>query len=304
MRTVRKQLGRFKIIIAILIIALLVLGFILIRKSNQTTGLEGLSIETLQKRDVIRSVTADGNIAGLDERSVFLNPGKQVSEVRFSIGDHVNKDDTVLIYGGSNGFENVWTEVKSPIDGILTEINYKVDDVVGAANPIGFKVVDNSGYLINLDINENDIGDMAVGQSADVTIPAISLDSTYSGTVSSIDPDTSGQSGAVTYKVVVTPSNLPSNVRLGMSTNVSITTARVDNTLAVPESFVIEKSGQFFLKFLNYTDAQKTTYTVDEKQVTLGLTTNEYDEIKSGAIEGDQVVEPSFTPKSLGIFGN
>ena len=77
-----------------------------------------------------------------------------------------------------------------------------------------------------------------------------------------------------------------------------------ETVLSVPESFLVETNGKIYLKFLTWDTADKTTYTVAEKEVQIGLRTDEYVEIKSGANENDEIVEPNFVPKKLSLFGN
>jgi len=88
-----------------------------------------------------------------------------------------------------------------------------------------------------------------------------------------------------------------------MSASVVITTATAENVLSVPESYVVEKEDKKFLKFINWTDSEKTTYEIKEEEVTTGLTTDEYVEITTGASEGDEIVEPNFEPARLSLFG-
>jgi HlyD family secretion protein len=144
---------------------------------------------------------------------------------------------------------------------------------------------------------------LQVGQTAEIVFPAISIDNTYSGVVESVSPDSIANSSTVSYKVVVKPTEMPDSLKLGMSANVEIVTARVENVLSVPESYVVEKDDKFFLKFVEWKDDTKTAYDIVEKEVTIGLVTDEYTEIKSGAKEGDEIVEPSFEPQRLNLFG-
>ncbi len=305
MKSLRIQLKRFRTIIIILVIVILILGFLSFsRRNNVVSPTQGLSIETVQVRNVEKKVTADGVIRGIDERDVMFAANNFVAELKVNVGDHVEKDQEIAVYGHGDGLKNVFTTAKAPISGIVTVINYKVNDTVSPTSTVGMKIVDNSSYQISLEINENDAIDIKAGQPVKITYPAISLEQTYDGTVKSIDPDSSGTSSVVSYTTIIEPKEIPDNIKLGLSVNVEITTAKVENVLSIPESFLIDKDGSHFVKVLTWKDETKTQYDVAEKEVQIGLRTSEYVEIKSGLSQGVEIVEPTYQPKSLGLFGN
>lgn len=303
MKSLKNQISRYKKLILFLLIVLAVLAFVLFRNARSVNSTTNLVIEKVQTRNVEQKVTADGNIQGLDKRVVYFTPNQKVTEIRVSIGDQVNKDDVLAVLTTVDG-RNINTEVRSPINGIVTESNYKQNDIVSAVSSEGFIVVDTSSYKIELQVNENDIANLKTGQTCKITYPAISIDDEYLGEVERVYPDSLADSAAVTYRVIVKPTEVPEGLKLGMSANVVITTAQAVNVIAIPESFIVEKDDKVYLKFLNWTDSEKTNYSIEEKEVQIGLRTDEYVELKSGAKDGDEVVEPEFKPQRLSIFGN
>ncbi len=303
MKSLKNQISRYKKLIIFLLIVLTVLLFVVFRSARSVNSTTNLVIEKVQTRNVEQKVSADGNIQGLDKRVVYFTPNQKVTEIRVNIGGQVNKDDVLAVLTTVDG-RNINTEIRSPINGIVTESNYKQNDIVSAVSSEGFVIVDTSSYKIELQVNENDIANLKAGQPSRITYPAISIDEEYLGEVESVSPDSLADSAAVTYRVIVKPTEVPEGLKLGMSANVVITTAQAVNVIAIPESFIVEKDDKVYLKFLNWTDSEKTNYTIEEKEVQIGLRTDEYIELKSGAKDGDEVVEPEFEPQRLSIFGN
>lgn len=303
MSALKTQINRYKKIVILLIFLIFALLFLFFARNSNVNNTNNLIVEKIQTRNVEKRVLSDGNVEGIDRRVVFFTPNLRVTEIRFNIGDKVNRDDVMAILTTIDG-RTINTEIKAPIAGIVTESNYKQNDIVSAVVSQGFIIVDNSSYKIELNVNENDIVDLKAGQSAKITYTAISVDTEFKGEVERVFPDSIQESAAVVYKVIIKPTEIPEDLKLGMSAGVVITTAKAENVLSIPESFLVEKEEKIFLKFINWTNNEKTNYTIEEKEITIGLRTDEYVEVKSGASEGDEVVEPEFVPQRLSIFGN
>ena len=302
MKSLQAQIQKYKRLVIILVIISVILFVIVLTGNNRQNSASDLTIETVKTRDVERKVSADGYVEGVDKRIVFFTPNLKVTEVRYKVGDQVNQDDVLAVLTTNDG-RNINTEVKSPIGGIVTEYNYKQNDIVSAVNSAGVVIVNKSSYKIELLVNENDIADVMAGQKAKILYSALSIEDEFDGEVETVYPDATSESAAVSYKVIVKPTAIPEFLKLGMSASVVITTATAENVLSVPESYIVEKDDKTYLKFLNWTDSNKTNYEISEKEVTLGLTTDEYVEVKSGVSEGDEIVEPNFEPSRLSIFG-
>lgn len=299
----KSQIQKYKKIIFFLVAVVILLSVVLLGVANRRSAVLDLNYETIQTRNVEQKVTSDGYVEGSDRRVVFFTPNLKVTEIRFNVGENVNQDDTLAVLTTLDG-RNITSEIKSPISGIITESNYKQNDIVSAVNAAGFTIVNTSSYKVELLVNENDIVNLKVGQKARITYPAVSIEDHYEGEVVSVYPDSNQDSAAVSYQVIVRPTIIPENLKLGMSASVEVTTATAESVLSIPSSYIVEKDDKTYLKFLKWTNEEKTTYEVDEREVTVGLETDEYIEIKSGANQGDEILEPNFEPKRLSFFGN
>jgi macrolide-specific efflux system membrane fusion protein len=90
---------------------------------------------------------------------------------------------------------------------------------------------------VTCDIAEADVGQVKVGQTATVTLDALSGQG-FAATVSAINPTGTSSSSVVTFPVTLTLDNPSSAVKVGMSANVTIITDQLDDVLVVPSSAV------------------------------------------------------------------
>jgi len=143
------------------------------------------------------------------------------------------------------------TEYVAPFDGIVTNLPVREGEtvVVGIQNSPGstlMTLADMSVVTAEVRVDETDIVNVKLGESADVTIDALP-DQVFKGHVTEIGDQalvrssgvatsqtTSGTQEAKDFKVVITIDNPPQNLRPGFSTTAKITTASKSNVLAMP----------------------------------------------------------------------
>src|SRR5436305_6902521 len=143
------------------------------------------------------------------------------------------------------------TEYVAPLDGIVTNLPVREGEtvVIGIQNSPGstlMTLADMSVVTAEIRVDETDIVNVKLGESADVTIDALP-DHVFKGRVTEIGDQalvrssgvatsqtTAGTQEAKDFKVVVTVDNPPENLRPGFSTTAKITTASKSNVVAVP----------------------------------------------------------------------
>jgi RND family efflux transporter MFP subunit len=170
--------------------------------------------------------------------------------------------------------------LRSPIDGIVTEVNVTkgFDAPAGAAIAVASDVI-----TVTTDVVESDLTDIQVGQTASITLDAIGT--TVDGTVTAISPVAADDSnGVVAYPVTVTLTEPPEKARDGMSADVSITVASATNVVTVPASALQGTDGDYAVMTL------AADGTPQRVPVQVGLVTNASAEIKSGIEAGTPVV--------------
>jgi HlyD family secretion protein len=143
------------------------------------------------------------------------------------------------------------TTYTSPINGIVSYLPERVGDYVvpGIQNSNGsflMTLSDMSVVTSEVKVDETDIVNVKVGQDADVTIDAVP-GKIFKGRVTEIGSQavlrtsglattqsTTSNQEAKDFKVVVTISDPPENLRPGLSTTAKIKTAERKNVLAIP----------------------------------------------------------------------
>jgi HlyD family secretion protein len=143
------------------------------------------------------------------------------------------------------------TTYNAPYDGIVTNLPVREGEsvVVGIQNALGsilMTIADMSVITAEVKVDETDIVNVHLGQPAEVTIDAIPK-KIFHGTVSEIGDNAIVRSSGVStsqsatasdeakdFKVVVTLTDPPTDLRPGLSTTAKITTAIRANALALP----------------------------------------------------------------------
>ena len=138
--------------------------------------------------------------------------------------------------------------IASPMDGIVTRRNIEEGEnvVVGTMNNAGtvlLTVADMSAIQAEIEVDETDIPNVAIGQPAVVTIDAVH-DRMFKGHVTEIGNSpvqaatqtgaATGQGQATNFKVVVAIDEPVPDVRPGFTCTAEITTATRKNAVAVP----------------------------------------------------------------------
>lgn len=143
------------------------------------------------------------------------------------------------------------TTYAAPYNGVVTNLPVREGEsvVIGIQNALGstlMTIADMSVITAEVKVDETDIVNVHLGQSAEVTIDAIPK-KIFHGTVSEIGDNAIVRSSGVStsqsataseeakdFKVVVTLNDPPKDLRPGLSTTAKITTALRQNALAIP----------------------------------------------------------------------
>ncbi len=130
-----------------------------------------------------------------------------------------------------------YTRILAPVSGIVTSRTADVGQTVAASfqTPVLFKIAEDLTRMqVHTNVDEADIGRVAVGQKAVFTVPAFP-DRTFEAVVNQIRNDPKIEQNVVTYNVVLDVSNDDLKLRPGMTANVKIMLDEVHNALMVPE---------------------------------------------------------------------
>jgi RND family efflux transporter MFP subunit len=169
----------------------------------------------------------------------------------------------------------------APIDGTVTAVSI----APGLESSGTAMTIASATFEVTADVVESDISSMSLDQGATVTVSAINA--AIGGTVSAIAPaaSSSGGSGSVvSFPVTVALTGAPSNLRSGMTADITIVTASATNVLTVPAAALRGTSGNYRVQVMGADGVPVAT------PVTVGLVTSATVEVKSGLNAGDVVV--------------
>ena len=226
------------------------------------------------------------------------------------------------------------TQYLAPYDGVVTSLPVREGEtvVVGIQNSPGstlMTLADMSVITAEVRVDETDIVNVKLGQDAEVSIDAIP-GKKFPGRVTEIgniailrstglatSQTTAGTQEAKDFKVVVTLTNPPENLRPGLSTTAKITTASRQNALAIPlqaltlrtKGDLEEKKGKGGVEAAGPSSAKDAKEElqgvfvvsgkgkqakVQFKPVQTGITGTTDVEVTGGLTEGDEIVTGSY----------
>src|SRR4051812_23102455 len=131
-----------------------------------------------------------------------------------------------------------YTKISSPIDGIVVDRAYDVGQTVAASfqAPTLFQIAqDLTKMQAQADVDQSDIGRIAVGQPARFTVDSYP-DQEFRGRISQIRLNATVAQNVVTYPVIIEVPNPDEKLRPKMTANVTIDVATVHDALRVPNA--------------------------------------------------------------------
>jgi len=166
------------------------------------------------------------------------------------------------------------SEVRSPIDGLLTNIQTIDGELVSEGNEL-FTVASRKNYVRG-EVNEEDVGEVKPKMKAKLQLYAYRT-KTFTAHVTSIQP--AADPTTQRYTIVLEMENPPDNLMAGMTGEMNIITGTHENVLLVPtrallvDQALIVKAG-----------------IVHARTVQAGYRTLDFTEAVSGLADGDHVV--------------
>jgi multidrug efflux pump subunit AcrA (membrane-fusion protein) len=178
------------------------------------------------------------------------------------------------------------TSLTSPVNGIISKVNYEEGEVIGnAGNGVFFGEVISKDYIIEADIPESDISEIKKGQKAIILPDAFSEEAELKAEVIEIDPASTVIQEVVYYKTKLSFDPGDINIKEGMTADVEILIDKTKRAVKVSRRSVKEKNGEFFVEVINEEGD------IAERKVEIGLKGDQgYVEIKSGLEAGEEII--------------
>ena len=216
--------------------------------------------------------------------------------------------------------------IMSPQDGIVTKIYKEVGEMAvgGMFQADNLMIIaDLSRMEVIIDVNENDVVSVAVGDTTEIEIDAF-MDTLFYGVVSEIAhmSEVTGmgsQQQVTNFQVKVRMLDVPKGTRPGMSATADIVTEKKENVVAIPIQSLTARKNQDEMVFLisdkmsldeddkkNYSkkSSKKGLKYVHSKPVKVGISSETHYEVKSGIEKGDRIVIGNFKAISKDLENN
>ena len=173
----------------------------------------------------------------------------------------------------------------APFDGVITAVNARPGE---PASGILVEMADLSSLQVALEVDEVDIAQIRVGQTAELT-PATFPDETVPATVAAIAPEASAGSDLVTYRVTLDVGETALPLRVGMTADARLLAEQLTGVLLLPNRAIQadRAAGTYSVNLV--TTAADGAETIESVPVTIGLRDNRYTQITGGLAEGDVV---------------
>jgi HlyD family secretion protein len=210
------------------------------------------------------------------------------------------------------------TTIYAPMSGIISDLRKEQGEIaIGSQfqEDVILVIADLSEMETQVNVDENDIISIAVGQHADIEVDAL-LDQMLTGVVAEIasSANTAGEGSTdqkTEFEIKISIIDPPETLRPGMTAGAELFTKTNENALSVPiQSVAVRTVDQLVMAGEDRAEAEKN-YTADRdgfveivfciedgkaiaKQVTTGIQSDELIEILTGLEEGEEVVTGSY----------
>ena len=184
---------------------------------------------------------ADVTKSRVEAANARINYDRQLRLVKAGLSPQADLDSARAAYEGANAqvqqstaalnqsLTNLkYTKIVSPIDGIVVDRQYDVGQTVAASfsAPTLFSIAqDMTKMQVQADVDQSDIGRIAVGQPARFTVDSYP-DQEFRGRISQIRLNATVSQNVVTYPVIIEVPNPDEKLRPKMTANVTIDVAR------------------------------------------------------------------------------
>ena len=173
--------------------------------------------------------------------------------------------------------------IKAPFSGTITDAFPQEGDQA-SGNTEAFRLDNLSVMLVDLEVNEVDINQLAAGQAAVITFDAIPRRE-YTGEVLNVSLAGETSSGVVTFTVTVALQDADDDVNSGMTAVVEIILTQGEEVLLVPNQAIRVENGQSVVYVLRPGGGMFPA------PVTLGNSSDTHSEVLEGSLQpGDLIV--------------
>lgn len=172
--------------------------------------------------------------------------------------------------------------IYSQYEGTVSALGYSEGDVLSASTDVAV-FADASEVTMTVSVSQEDISAVEIGDSVEIALTAYE-DKTYEGKVKTVDTSSSSGTSTVSYNVTVVFTGDTSDVYQDMTGNVTFVASQAEDVLYVSRKAVTRDRNTAYVK------VKRQDGTVEEIEVTTGISDGINTEISGDVEEGDTVL--------------
>ena len=227
-------------------------------------------------------VNTTGEIEPTSSVDVFPDIGGKIQSVNINVGSYVKKGAVLMKVNPSTpGTQYALNTVSAPISGTVTSLKVKTGNTVTAGTAV--VTIGNVDELqVTASVPERNVASLKKGLKADIALEAYP-GQVFVASIVRISPvvDSSSRTKSVTLEF----DKKDSRINAGMFAKVKLYTDVYAGCPVIPETAVLEKSGNKYIYVVNSDGA-----TVSQRTITLGKSVDNYVQITSGVSVGEKMV--------------
>lgn len=188
-------------------------------------------------------------------------------------------------------YDSTNTTIVAPRDGVILSKPVEEGTVIpggASANsnaPAIVTIADITEMYVTAQIDESDIGGVREDMKAAIEVDVLP-NRKIRGSVVKIYPEAKTEGDVVYYEVRVQLLDIPQELRPGMTADVTIMIANLENALLVPDAAITYRRGKAFVQIKEGDEPV-------EREIVVGQSDWTNTEVKSGVKEGDELLMPS-----------
>jgi RND family efflux transporter MFP subunit len=172
--------------------------------------------------------------------------------------------------------------LKSPLNGIISKINYETGEVIGSAGD-SFGEIITDDFILEVEVPEVDISELKLNQTAEVTFDSLNYNDKFEAKIIEIEPASTRIQELIYYKVKLSLEEYDQRFKEGMSADVDILINDKKDVLMISDQFIMEENGK---NFVNLLEGGKLI----KKEIQVGLKGDGgYTEVISGLKNGENI---------------
>lgn len=250
-------------------------------KDNAEPAIAKSVTATVEKGDLEVQISGSGSVAAINSEDITSSITGEVDEVLVEKNELVEKGDELITF--TDGSD----PITAPFDGTVTTMDVEEGDRVSSSEVLAH-VTDYKKLKTTISVDELDVPSVKKGQTVEIKANAFE-DETFTGEVTSVAKEGTYENGVSSFDVTI-KIDKPGDIKIGMSTEVSILTTSVKDALYVPIE-AVQIDGEE--KYVNIQQSDTTEGAASTKKVVeTGISNDRYIEITSGLEEGQFVSLP------------